>query len=215
MVTTSTGDTGSPVPAVLKWDSDLPSQPQNARWYTAEGDLVANTDATGSSALATWDAATDTVSGLRDYRVQLSETTDFNTPLADRFTPNATTREMSFTEADGLQQGHSYFFRVGARDQAGNLAWSAISNRLQYTTELTGPAIVHAPVTTGYVGQEIPISMQATCGTGHACSARLLYRATSLDDEAMPLFDRLDTRRHDSRRGDLRQRPTTRWPGVV
>jgi Fibronectin type III domain len=168
----------------VKWDPDPPSQPANPRWRDVlNNDLTTRSDTTSSSPTATWTTSTDAVSGMRDYRVQLSEVNDFSQVMAERTTTGAT---MTFSASDGLQAGHSYYFRVGARDQAGNVAWSTTSNRLDYTTQQTGPAVAHAPVLAGYFGEDIPISLEASCGSAHSCSARLFYRPTQLDGPIQP-----------------------------
>jgi hypothetical protein len=45
--------------------------------------------------------------------------------------------------------------------------------------DATGPAIVHVPTATAPYGQEIPITLTATCATGAGCAARLFYRTTA------------------------------------
>jgi hypothetical protein len=118
------------------------------------------------------------VSGERDYRVQLAETSDFATVVVDRFLAATNT---CFTATDGVRSGHSYYFRVAARDVAGNVSsFSGPSGAMQVTDQQTGPVVVHAPVPTAFVDQDVPISLQATCATTGPCSARLFYRPTPI-----------------------------------
>lgn len=163
-------------------DADPPSVPTAARWSdTTTGVLTVSVAAEDGRARASWRAATDAVSGVASYRIQVDTHPDFAQPVLER-SVSAASGSLVLGPADGLRYGSAYYFRVAAVDGAGNTsAWSAASNRLLVTDQTTGPAIVHAPVATAYVGQDIPVSLTATCeGEERACAARLFWRSTPI-----------------------------------
>lgn len=169
-------------PAAGAADIDPPSQPTNALWRDYQTGTVTESVAAERETLrATWTASTDAGGGLGQYRVQVALEPDFTQPLADRLTGSTNTYAY-FSSTDGIRYGKSYFFRVAARDVAGNQStWSAPSNRVEVTDQTTGPAVVHAPVLSGYVGQAIPLRLTATCaGIEQTCSARLYWRVTPI-----------------------------------
>ena len=177
---TATNGTGTPTSAstALKWDPDGPSVPANLHWSSPSTQgLDSPTVINGTSVCAYWALATDAVSGMQDYRIQLAETPDFSAVLTDWHRPYPSGDASCFT----VEAEHSYYFRVQGRDLAGNPgAWSGPSPRVAVTDQTTGPAIAHAPVTAGFVATEVPLSWTATCGAGDACSARLFYRTTPI-----------------------------------
>jgi hypothetical protein len=113
--------------------------------------------------------------------VQVALEPGFAQPVADRLT-GSTNPFAYFSSTAGIRYGKSYYFRVAARDVAGNEStWSSPSNRVDVTDQSTGPAVAHAPVLGGYVGQPIPIRLIATCGgSDQTCSARVYWRATPI-----------------------------------
>lgn len=161
----------------VSWDPDPPSQPSNAHWGTVDG--VLTTTASGTSPCMFWTGSIDAVSGVRQYHVQVSETPDFATIAIDR-TTGSTATSMCLSPSD-VQAGNTYYFRVAGQDTAGNESgFSPPSARVGITDQTTGPALAHAPVPTAFVGQDIPISLVASCHTGDACSARVYYESTPI-----------------------------------
>jgi hypothetical protein len=165
--------------AVASADATAPTQPANAHWSDAAG--VLSETITGNTALnAAWNVSSDETggSGLAQYRVQLSESPAFGSVMVDRYT-GTTAASHTFTAADGVTGGHSYYFRVLAVDVAGNQsAFSAPSNRVDVSDQSVGPEIVHQPVLTAYYGRPIPIQFYATCEGSGPCGARLFWRTT-------------------------------------
>jgi hypothetical protein len=152
-------------------------------WWsdTTTGILTVSVAAEDGRARAAWSASTDTGTGVAGYVVQVDTDVDFAAPILEMAVAGDT-RSVILGPADGLRYGGAYYFRVAARDGASNQsAWSAPSNRLLVTDQTTGPAIVHAPVPTAYVGQAIPVEATATCeGVERSCSARLYWRTTPI-----------------------------------
>jgi hypothetical protein len=171
-------------------DLDPPSQPTSPQWTDSSGALEESTSAGDERLEARWNPSTDAASGVLEYRVQLAETPDFAMLLADRRT-GSTAAQALFTSSDGVGYGRYYYFRVAARDAAGNESdFSGPSNRVGVREDVLGPAIAHAPVTTAYFGQDIPMRLTSTCSRKGGCAAALYYRSSSaVDDFFDPVQD--------------------------
>jgi len=169
-------------PVSAQTDLDAPSQPTNPLWRNySTGTVTESVAAERESLRATWSTSTDSGTGVAQYRLQVGLEPGFAEPLLDRLT-GSTKGWALIEQSDGIRYGKSYYFRVAARDVAGNeSSWSAPSNRVDVTDQTTGPAVAHAPVLSGYVGQSVPIRLSASCGgVEQSCSARLYWRATPL-----------------------------------
>jgi hypothetical protein len=169
-------------PVGAQSDIDPPSQPTDARWRdNTTGTLTESVAAEREQLRAGWAASTDAGSGVAQYRVQVGLDPAFGEPLVDRLTGSKDT-SASFTSTDGIRYGKSYYFRVAARDAAGNQStWSEPSNRVDVTDQTTGPAVAHGPVLSGYVGQPIPVDLTASCaGVEQTCTARVYWRVTPI-----------------------------------
>lgn len=176
-------------------DVEAPSQPTSPRWAdTTTGSLTISIAAEDGRARAAWAASNDAASGIASYSVQVDTDPDFAAPFLERSVAG-TTRYLILGPADGLRYGGAFYFRVAAVDGAGNQStWSAASNRLLVTDQTTGPAIIHAPITSAYVGQPIPIQATATCeGPERSCTGRLYWRETPITG-AQAAFDGIGDR---------------------
>lgn len=170
----------------VRWDPDPPAAPAQPHWSVANAS-VASSSATshGTTLYASWaKTVADALSGVYRFRVQVAETPTFGTTLADRTVAAGQNEDLlnhteTFTSADGIRYGHSYYFRVAAIDRAGNQgAWSPPSNEMDVTDRVVGPQVVHAPVVTAFYGQDAAVSIDAECSGSGACDARLFYRRT-------------------------------------
>jgi hypothetical protein len=171
---------------VSSTDTAPPSQPADAAWTDSNGVVTQTWAAQSATLYASWSASTDADSGVKDYRIQLAEDDPtFGAPLVDRYT-GSTSTFATFSSTDGVRFGHGYYFRVLGRDNALNEStWSVPSNQVRVTDETTGPAVAHAPVMTGFVDQDIPVALTATCGGAEqTCSARLFWRVTPITGTA-------------------------------
>lgn len=179
--------------AVASADITAPAQPANPHWSDAAG--VLSETITGNTALnAAWNVSSDETggSGLAQYRVQLSESPAFGSVMVDRYTGSTAARH-TFTAADGVTAGRSYYFRVLAVDVAGNhSAFSVPSNRVDVSDQSVGPEIVHQPVLTAYYGHAIPIQFYATCEGSGPCGARLFWRTTGSASVPTGAWQRVD-----------------------
>lgn len=101
-VSTADPDTGSDTLSIrVTADAAPPSAPTGLT--PADGETV-----TGTSVTFSWNAASDSISGVRDYRVEVATDTTFTTLLADSF---VTTTSLNLSLAPGR-----YAWRVRARD---------------------------------------------------------------------------------------------------
>ncbi|MGH9223908.1 MAG: SdrD B-like domain-containing protein [Acidimicrobiales bacterium] len=169
-------------PVSAQADVDAPSQPTSPVWRDRQTGVVAESATAEREELrATWTGSTDAGSGVAQYRVQVSRRVDFAEVVADRLT-GSTNAYAIVGYGDGIRYGSAYYFRVAAVDGAGNQSgFSPPSNRVEVTDEATGPAVVHAPVPTGFVGQPVTVKASATCGGAEqTCSTRLYWRATPI-----------------------------------
>ncbi|MGQ0615765.1 MAG: hypothetical protein ACT4PW_02050 [Acidimicrobiia bacterium] len=168
--------------------------PREARWaqtvpagglvdLTVEGvnpaDLILNSGAMSRSTdlTAQWDSPVSVAFPDVGYRVQLSEDADFADVLVERDLPTSAT-STDFHASDGVAFGHSYYFRVALLVDGEVAAGWANSERVDVSEEDSGPVVLHAPVPTGYHGQDIPIRLFSSCGSGHECNGTLNYRTT-------------------------------------
>ena len=171
------------------------SPARNARW----GEQVSVSTGTGGPATVTtgvsiqpsttnedhmdamWDASLANTENPSNYRVELAADEAFASVVAAHDVAAPATKT-TFTAAEGLTPGRTYWFRVIAQSAA-HSAHPATSPSLKVTSEQTGPLVAHTPVPTAYNGQAIPIEMTATCRQGHPCAGRLFWRTTPITED--------------------------------
>ncbi|MGQ0617080.1 MAG: esterase/lipase family protein [Acidimicrobiia bacterium] len=166
------------------------SPPRNATWAqdvslsTSQGSGNASTSVTltpsttnSTTITGRWDASVNSTEAVANYDIDLATNAEFTNLVAQR-TVTADTTEVTFTAADGVTAGRTYWFRVTARSASATMSASAASGGLAVTDQPTGPLVAHVPVPTAYNGQPIPIAVTSTCVTGDDCEARLFWRRT-------------------------------------
>ena len=137
---------------------------------------------------AHWDAPASSVNPPDSYAVDLAADEAFATVLATHTVP-ATELKTTFTAAEGLTPGRTYWFRARSVLTGGPSSINTTSPPVNITEEERGPTVVHAPVASAFHGQSIPIEMTATCKQGHPSAGRLFWRTTPIESE---LGDRVD-----------------------
>ncbi len=117
----------------LVWDTTAPSIP-------ALSSPASGTSTTDTSPTLAWLVSTDTLSGTKDYRVQVDNNSGFSSPEKNYYTDNLF-YSPTLTE-------NKWYWRVKARDNA--LNWSDWSTAWNFIVDTTVPASVPTSPAAGY-----------------------------------------------------------------
>jgi hypothetical protein len=94
-------------------DDEAPAAPGNPYW--TDGSLSFDTSIT-----ADWNDATDP-SGINDYYLQVATSSDFLSGIVFNGLIGSTASTKTLTNANGISNGNTYYFRVAAKDTVGNV----------------------------------------------------------------------------------------------
>lgn len=140
----------------------------------------------GTSNMVSWNAVTDSgvaeaVSGLAGYDVQMSTDPGFSaSPVIQSLSADATSATFV-----GLAPGQTYYYRVRAKDKAGNVSdWSEATSSTQDPMPLTAPVMAAEPEFTP--GTSNTVSWGAVSGADRyhvQCSTDSTFATIVAEDE--------------------------------